>query len=147
MKKSILPYIIIAVFVAFGTFIISMVVKSMKSDVNLVSKDYYADELAYEEQIQKETRSKPYQKEVSVSLLAAEKMMRLQLPKELEKIEGNILLYRPSSSKMDKQIPLQINQHGEQYIETKELQKGIWLVKIFLNSANKTYYFEREISI
>lgn len=147
MKKSILPYIIIAVFVAFGTFIVSLVVGTFKSEVNLVSKDYYAEELIYEQQIQKEIRSKPYQKEVSVSLLKTEQMMRLQLPKDLEKLEGNIVLYRPSSFKMDKQIPLQMNQHREQYIETNELKKGIWVVKIYLNSIDKTYYFERQISI
>lgn len=40
-----------------------------------------------------------------------------------------------------------MNKHREQYIETNELKKGIWVVKIYLNSTDKTYYFERQITI
>lgn len=147
MKKSIIPYIIIAVFVAFGAFIISIVVKSMQHDVNLVTKDYYAQELAYETQIQKENRSNQYKDQVSISHLESEKIMRIQLPKELQKLEGKLLLYRPSSSKMDVNVPLQMNQHNEQYIKTENLAKGVWVVKVYVNANNESYYFEKEIMI
>lgn len=147
MKKSIIPYIIVAVFVAFGTFIISIVVQSMQHDVNLVTKDYYAQELAYETQIQKESRSNQYKDQVNISHLKNEQMMRIQLPKELQKLQGNLLLYRPSSSKMDVSVPLQMNQHNEQYIATEKLAKGVWVVKVYVNANNENYYFEKEILI
>ena len=74
-------------------------------------------------------------------------MMRIELPKSLEKLEGKMVLYLPSSSKLDIDIPLNMNQHNEQYIRTEKMMKGVWLVKIYVKSANKNYYFERQIII
>ena len=51
-QRTVWPYAIIAVFVLFAAYIGSMVYQAMRSDVDLVSADYYKQELAYQQRME-----------------------------------------------------------------------------------------------
>ena len=55
-------------FIAFAGLIITMVVISMRQDVSLVAKDYYVQEIAYQDQIDKIQNQKALESEPTIKL-------------------------------------------------------------------------------
>lgn len=146
MKRNLWPYAIILVFVLFATYIISFVVRSMQSDIELVSEDYYAQEIAYQSEIDKLERTNTLGNGFNLSYLNSSKSINLTFPDTLKLKTGRIHFYRPSDSKLD--FELKLGDQSKQTVDVRDITKGLWQVKLdFSSDANIDYYFEREIFI
>jgi len=135
---------IIFAFVAFIGVIFTLAYISMGQDINLVAEDYYADELAYEDQIQriKNTQSLTEKPELVIDKKALK--AHLVFPESLrEKIdEGELVFYRPSNGAFDKSFAISLDKDGLQSFDISSYVKGRWKAKINWEYRNTEYYKE-----
>ena len=122
----------IAIFyIVFVIATVSVVLFTTTIDVNLVTDDYYEKELAFQNQIDKVSRTKALPEQPIISL--AGKNMYLKFPNTINSnlVQGTINFYRPSNNKMDFVVSIELNKHGEQIVNSKKFIAGMW--RIYVN--------------
>ncbi|GEO05755.1 hypothetical protein AAE02nite_34190 [Adhaeribacter aerolatus] len=130
------------------SYIIFFVTQAMRSEVNLVSKDYYQQELDYQNHIEVMNRTAAQNQEVSVAAPAGTNQVILHIPAAAgEKISGTISFFRPSDGSQDFEVPVNLNESQNQILNTEKLAKGLWRVKISYNRGNQNYYNETRITL
>ena len=133
--------------IVFVVISISMTVIFMTQDVNLVSDNYYEKSLSYQDEIDKQSRTKSLDEQVSINFNG--EIINILFPSAyLDKnISGEIYFYRPSNPSLDFKMPLELNEEGNQLILAKNFEKGFWRLKLNWTMDGNGYYNERAISI
>jgi len=134
-------------FIVFGCGIFYLVYRSMKVETDLVSKEYYKDEIAYQQVIDGANSASQLRSNAQV-VLQGDKII-LQLPDEMknEKVSGKAWFYCAADAKKDKHLSLQVNADAMQLIEKSFLAPGNYTVKLNWESNQKQYYSERTLII
>ncbi len=137
------------VFVVFFIAIFTVVYKSTYRDVNLVTTNYYEEEIAYEEQIVKIRNVKKLKAVPQVVYQSGGKIAQLQFPKALAKNfnEGEIHFFRISDAKLDFKLKIKLNENGLQSYDLSGKKEGRWKVNIDWKSNQIPYYLEQTIFI
>ena len=133
---------IAAVYIFFVVALLSFVVFSRFHQVELVTKDYYKNELVYEEQIERHKRTLALPTAFEWEFAKTAKTVILKFPKELaqKSISGTIMFFRPSDATQDKIIPIKLSEDGHQLVNVAHLSSGLWRLKIFWNVGDEEYY-------
>lgn len=143
-----LPYVIIGAFICFMSYIIFFVTQAMRSEVNLVSKDYYQQELVYQDHIDVMNRTAAQKQEVTVAAPAGTGQVILNIAGGTkEKVTGTISFFRPSDGTQDFEVPVNLNESGNQLLNTGKLSKGLWRVKIDYSRGGQQYYSETQLTL
>jgi len=124
----------------------AFIIFAFNQDVNLVYKDYYEKGVDYSEQMDVEARSAKFKNALSISI--ENEYLILELDDDLStRIDsGNILLYRPSSSKKD--ISFQIEKAVKKInIPKTDLIYGRYILKFFWYSEGLKYELDRPVHI
>jgi len=138
-------YIIIS-FILFAAIIFTMAAISMREDVNLVAEDYYRQEIAYQEQIDKISNFKKLVDKPTFKLNTVTRVLEVSFPNNADKlIKGEIQLFRPSKSENDKLFSLKLEANGTQFISMKGMKKGLWKAKISFQIDGVLYYHEKNV--
>ncbi|WP_210517936.1 FixH family protein [Hymenobacter terricola] len=147
--RTIWPYAIIAVFVLFAGYIGSMVQQAMRTTVDLVSDDYYKQELAYQKRMESVARTAALPAPVQLHHDAAARLLTLQLPSTLvwQTVQGQIHFFRPSDQKLDFTLPLQLGADLRQHLSTAKMQPGLWRVRLDFTAGGQAYFVEKELTI
>jgi hypothetical protein len=134
-------------FSAFVVFMFVMVYKSMKTDFQLVTKEYYKDELAYQQVIDGTNRANKLSGSVEVTQVNNE--LIIQLPTEMrgKAISGNIWLYCSSDDKKDRRLELAVDENGKQVINSKNMLPANYLLKVTWKADELSYYNEQHIEL
>lgn len=129
------------------TMIVIMVVKSVNTKVDLVAQDYYADEIAYQEQIDKEANAKAL--EGNFTWKRSEEGVVILFPSGLaaDEFKGTIKLYRPSDKKLDRQFTVTGLPDHQFVIPAKNLVPGKWEVQVDGTANGIAYYFEQRLKL
>jgi len=133
--------------VVFVAIIISLVTISMKQDVSLVAPDYYKQEIAYQEQIDKATNFKELLNKPKFDLNVQSRTLEISFPETMipNLSHGTIQLYRPSESSVDKLIDIKLKNNGTQQISMQSMKPGLWKAKINFKIKDKAYYYEKNV--
>ena len=129
--------------VLFMIFILYFVYKSLTPEYTheLVSEDYYKDELHYQKEIDKLNNA--VKLESKISLKNSEKGITIQFPDSLnyQDVKGNISFQRYSNSVLDfsKNIDLTSNKI---VIPDSLLVSGKWIIKIDWNYKGEEFLFK-----
>ncbi|MCP2045788.1 FixH family protein [Pontibacter sp. HSC-36F09] len=147
-KFTFWPYAILIGLASFMAYIIYFVVQAMNQDVDLVSKDYYAQEIAYQDQIDRVRRTQALG-DVMLQYNEEAGNILLQVPATYQdkNLSGTITLFRPSDDKLDKQLPLQLGRDKSQLIDVGDLEKGLWKVRVNFSDGAEAYYSEKTVQI
>ncbi|TAF66131.1 MAG: nitrogen fixation protein FixH [Cytophagales bacterium] len=139
-------YRIFALYTGFVAFMIGMVVLSvMQTDIHLISKDYYKQEIEYQKQINKMKNKVALSTDFQMRIAEdTQKQLILQFP---TKVVGEILFFRPSDASMDFKVALQTNSELKQIIDSKAIQSGMWRIKLSWSDGEKEFFAERSILI
>lgn len=129
---------------AFMIFILTFVYKSIAMDEyqhELVSEDYYKDELHYQEEIDKMNNAKELDGKIELS--NTNEGILIKFPKEVAMvdIEGTIYFQRLSNEKLDFDEEIKLDNH-QQLIRSDKLVTGKWMVKIDWKNKEKEYLFK-----
>lgn len=132
--------------IVFVVISVSMTVIFMTQDVSLVSDNYYQKSLSYQEEIDKQSRSKSLDEQVEINFNG--EIIDILFPSSYlsKNISGDIYFYRPSNPKLDFTLPLQLVE-GSQNIPAERLEKGFWRIKLNWIMDGNGYYNERAITI
>jgi len=142
-KRSYWGYGVVITYSVFVLGTLSVVYFSFTQKVDLVTQDYYAKSLVHDKQMEI-ARNGETQK-VMVELNQNKSTINIQFP--VSDVKGTVFLYRPSGSDMDKDFPINLDTGNNMYIQTAELAKGYWKVKVQWNHAGTGYFNEYKIEL
>lgn len=144
MKLSWGTWIAIAYSIFAGAMIFALV-KSFSVDHSLVVEDYYAHDLAYQTQFDKEKNSLALQENLKISLLENERSVLIQYPADMKNVAGKILFYNPSDKKSDFSKDVQPGENNSQIIPLEKAKPGRWKVQVDWQADGKPFFKETEI--
>lgn len=143
------PYGIIAAFVVFISGIVAMIVAASADRVDLVSRDYYEQEIRYQGRVDQLRRTQPFADQIGVTFDEATRQVRIQLPRAHASAgaTGTVEFYRPSQATDDHAHPMVVDGEGRQTIPVAELASGLWKVRLGWSAGGLDYYADRELVI
>jgi hypothetical protein len=132
--------------IVFVIISVTMTVIFMTQDVSLVSDNYYEKSLSYQEEIDKQSRTKSLDEQVKINFNG--EVIIISVPSNYlsKDISGEIFFYRPSNPELDFVLPLQLVE-GSQLIPVERLEKGFWRIKLNWTMDGEGYYNERAITV
>jgi len=132
-------------YLGFVAIILTLVFTSYANETELESKDYYARELKFQDQIDAERNLAQLTQPIAYKVTG--QGVELTLPKEIvaPDLRGTVFFMRPSDSSKDKTVLLATNQDGVQLL-SPGLDKGVYKMQISLKSGGKNYYKEAVIN-
>lgn len=131
----------------YGTFVVVLlyfVIKSTGQDNSLVSDQYYADDLAYQQHYDKLRNAQSLEQDLEISAPVDEGQVLLQFPANLGSVQGTIHFFCPSDSKQDFSVPVKVDTSYLQSVPHTSLKKGMWRIKVDWE-AGGTAYFREEV--
>ena len=127
--------------VIFFIAIFSFLYFSFQQQIDLVEEDYYPREIAYQKQIDKINKLEKLGEKISIQ--KEEGMLILSFPEaHKNKIEGKIIIYRPSDAGMDIILDIVTDQNNRQFIPSAQLNAGKYIFKIDWTCEGEGYYQE-----
>ena len=146
-NKSSWRLFVILPIVIFALAMILMVVISMTRKVDLVTDNYYEQELKYQQQIDLKVNSVELNNLIKAKAEGNSVILYSEDPGALSGMSGEIIFYRPSDAAMDFKISFGADQDGKQIITHPSLQKGLWKIRLNLYDNGKSYAVEKNIFI
>ena len=137
---------IVLSFILFAAFIGTLVTVCLRQDISLVSKDYYKEELQYENQITRlknvsQLKSKP------VIKVLENKTIQIAFDRFDDMENGELRLFRPSDSSKDKKYSLVPTSNATQEFPTTDLVPGMYRAKMQWTMNGKEFFLEEVIFI
>ena len=138
---------IILVFLLFAAGIVTLVVKSIGTKIDMVTTDYYGAELKYQQVI--DGRQNTAALSAPVSITQPEGLVLLTFPPELQgqNVQGQVLFYRPSDAHKDLSLPLTLDEQGRLPVSKQKFIPGSYRVKIQWTANSKPYFQETTLYI
>jgi FixH. len=133
---------IILVFIVFACGILTLVIKSMRTRIDMATPDYYAAEIKYQQNIDAQQNAKRLSLPVNISQLADS--VEIAFPPEMQDrtLEGSIHFYRPSDSRRDFTLPLHLNEAGKFSVSRSLFIKGSYRIKIQWEADSASFFQE-----
>lgn len=136
--------LIVIAFILFAGFIGTLVTICVREDISLVSKDYYKEELAYQEQIKRLNNTA--QLTLKPRVTATQNLIRLEFDSSHEVTQGQLSLFCPSDASMDRKFTLSKNIHDFSW-PLSGIKPGMYRVKLHWSMNNKDYYQEEIVNL
>jgi nitrogen fixation protein FixH len=146
--RSLWPVFIAAFFLLAICGVITFITWAVHQNMDLVSRDYYKEEILYQQQIDTLKRTHQLGGEVSAGYNREAREIAVMLPiAHSLKASGTIKLYRPSDARLDYSVPLLLKPDGTQKIRAADLRPGLWKVRIQWNAGGQDYFFDQAVVI
>lgn len=136
---------IVVAFILFAAFIATLVTVCVRQDVSLVSKDYYKEELGYQEQIHRLNNTAALEAKPVIKIVDHTLQVNFNHAGKIE--NGELKLFCPSNAKMDRIFPVESSEERTRTFEINTLQKGMYRAKLFWKMNGKEFYQEEVIHI
>lgn len=130
-------------FVLFGVFILYMVVQAFREDFDLVTENYYQEELQYQTRIQEKANLLQSGDEIAIEPGQDDVIFRF--PESFRNAKGTIYFYHPSKKLFDKTFQVVLNDQNQQSINRDELVRGRYKVKVSWQVGGLSYFQEKEL--
>lgn len=127
-------------YVIFVAALVTVVIKSRSFDNSLVTEEYYARDLNYQQEYDRRMNSRSLAEPLSIMRVNGQ--YQLLFPKGNNKgVQGTVLLYRPSSKHDDRLVKLKVGTGGTMALPTNGLKPGRYQAVVEW-SANGVDYFD-----
>ncbi|HEY9048856.1 MAG TPA: FixH family protein [Ohtaekwangia sp.] len=136
---------IIVSFVLFAAFIATLVTVCIRQDVSLVSKDYYQDELKYQDQITRLQNTEALS--VKPAIIINQKGLEIEYALLSQITQGELMLFCPSNPQHDRTIVVPATSDRLLLIPVADLNAGMYKARFTWSMQGKDYYVEETISI
>ncbi len=138
--------IVIAIisFMAFILYLVITMTTNQEFTHDLVTEEYYKQELTFQDQLDRETNSKNLTTNIGVERTDEGILVNFPQDLDLNDIKGNINLYRPSNKEQDFTIPVNLTAH-QVLIPARHLESGRWNIEINWTYGSESYYFKKEL--
>ncbi|MGN6567173.1 MAG: FixH family protein [Flavipsychrobacter sp.] len=133
-------------YLSFVALIVTLVVSSMHQKFDLVSKDYYKQEIEYQRVIDASKNQAALSAPVAITKSGNEVIVNFPQDFKNKSISGTIQFYSPIDASMDKQFNIAA-MNNSMAINNKDLQKTNYKVKLSWQADGKNYYQESDINM
>jgi len=137
---------ILIVYIVFVLGIVFMVYKASTQNSDLVTTDYYAKELKYQDKIEEVKRLSALSAPVEYAI--KDNTLTIKFPKDFagKQLAGEAVLYCPSNEKKDLRKRFTLQDEPLQ-LEIPAGSKGLYELHLSWQDGGVTYYFEKKIII
>jgi len=135
------------VYLGFVLFMLFMVFKTQQQTIELVTTDYYAKELKYQDQLDKMNRANALAEPLHWNVNATGIILSFSKEMAEKGVKSNIVLYCPSNSKNDFATDCNADAEGKCFIPANKLKSGVYQIQIEWQAADVSYYNEGTIRI
>lgn len=122
-----------------------MVYRSYQHKNELVAEDYYAQEIAFQEVIDKKTNAAKLNHDIQWEKL--EEGLLFHYPELGDQISGEIYIFRPSDKSLDVRYEISMDKERNQFIEAANMVKGKYVIKIDWQAGGIGFFTEGELYI
>ena len=131
-------------FMGFILYLVITMSTNKKYSHDLVTEEYYAKEMAYQDEIDHETNLKTLSKTIMGKRTAEGWLIRF--PEEINDTnsKGTVFLYRPSNQKLDVDFPMVLS-GSNLLIPDDRLLDGRWNITIQWKTQGKPYLYKKSI--
>jgi hypothetical protein len=138
---------IVVTIVLFGIGTFVMVFISLRTNVDLVTEDYYEKELRYEEHIRLVKSTNALERPVAMDV--TKEFVSFTFPKvdSPEKYSGTIFFFRPSNKRGDFLRTVNVDSSYVQQFNVADFTPGLWRAKMSWNVGSQQFYSEMPIII
>lgn len=126
----------------FVSVLLYFVIKSTQQDNSLVSDDYYAEDLKYQEHYDKLRNAASLEQDLEIRENGALSQLEFLFPPALGKAEGEIHFFCPSDSRSDFKVPIEAHGQPVQTVSFKDLKKGYWKIKVDWQAGGTRFFQE-----
>ncbi|MCW5517190.1 FixH family protein [Muriicola sp. Z0-33] len=133
-----------AAFIAFILYFVFIASTDNRAEHDLVTEDYYKEELAYQKEINAQTNASKLS--TPIKIIKGEEGLIIYIPEEFntQNTKGTVSLYRPSNKQLDFDLPLSWSK-SHLLIPDKRLLDGRWDIKIYWVYKEKAYLHKESI--
>ncbi len=137
---------LLLVFIGFALLMGTLVYKCTQQTFELVSNDYYGDELRYQDNIDGSNNAN---KLSELTIDQTEHQLVVQLPKEQHsmKVTGKLWFYCADNASNDRKLLMETNSDGAMVIDKTKLAKTNYQVKVSWLVGQQKFYKEVNIDI
>ena len=148
-SRNLWPLGIIVTFVLFFAGTVGLIVMACSQKVDLVSADYYEQELKFQGRIDRVERTRSAATLATVAYDAAGKCITISLPagQAGHEVSGRIELYRPSAAGLDRAVKLEPDTRGVQRVDATGMSPGLWKVRVSWTVEKQDYYLDQKVVV
>jgi hypothetical protein len=142
-------YKIMVVYIVFVAGILFMVYKCTQQNIDLVSANYYDQEIKYSEQYNREANSKAPEYKLKVNYNSILKTLDIHYPQQLaaSSIQGEVSFFKPDNAKFDFKVAVEPGAGNIQQIPLEKLNRGTWRVRTSWSANGLPLYHEEKINL
>lgn len=133
-------------YLSFVGMILTLVFLCFGQKVELVSKDYYAQELKFQDRIDAIKNEKALDGSISHQFNGKELVLSADSSMNLNGLQGTIYFFRPSDSSKDIKVKMDFK-NGKQVLNTGVLLHGAYKMQLSWTINNINYFKEEVVFI
>jgi hypothetical protein len=145
--RNLWPYGLITAFVLFFAGMATVVTIAVTHQENLVSDQYYENELNFQGQLDSAARAQKAGADIRYDASARSVVIALPPGQVAGKLAGTIQLYRADAPEKDRTLTLQPGSDGRQTLNVAQFATGPWLLRVNWQAAGQGYYLEQKFII
>lgn len=134
---------IVILYVGFVVLILFLVFRSFQVSVDLVTEDYYQQELDFQNIINKKANANKLPEGLTYKLNG--KKVSFSFPSNQQDIEGHINIYRPSNKNFDRIVEIELDEENKIDLDLVDSPNGLYKMKIDWTNESIGYYMEKDI--
>lgn len=137
---------IILSFILFAVFVAAMVTVCVRQDIGLVTRDYYKEELQYQEQLDRKQNA--LNLEARPDIVVREDNLEIHYAEMDAVSTGTVTLFRPSNAALDREFRLLVpSSEAVQRFPLRGAVKGLYKARMRWVMRGKEYFMEKVIVI
>lgn len=129
----------------FVLMILAMVGISVVQKIDLVTDNYYEEEVKFQGKIDKINRAKELATPLTWEVL--ENGVRIHYPTNMKGVSGKINFYCPADNRKDFSTPIQVGADGTQFISNRKIKAGRYQLQIDWQANGIGYWNEGILNI
>src|SRR5262249_37425150 len=120
---------------------------ALRQPVDLVSPDYYEEEVRFQTQLDRLNRTAGLRREVAIQYDALSSQVTLRLPtgQMARRPRGRVRFYRPSEADLDFEVALSVDATGLQRIDVSGRRAGHWKMRLQWKADGQDYFLEETL--
>ena len=133
-------------YVIFVAALVTVVIASRQFDNSLVTEEYYARDLNYQQEYDRRMNSSSLTEPLSIMRVNGEYQLLFPKGKNSD-VEGTVLLYRPSSKHDDRLVKLSVGAGGTMQLPTNGLKPGRYQAVVEWSANGIDYFDELDLNL
>ena len=135
---------ILVTFVSFALFVATLVTICVRQDAPLVTKEYYHDEITYQQQLERKQNGADLVAKPEIEV-TDDQVLVVRYDESKKISSGSIRLFRPSDASLDQEFVLQSSSDSIQKFPLQNLKRGLYKARMSWSMEGKEYFIEKII--